>query len=196
MVWQSRVIAPSMNVKWKPVYGLNWTSVSLPTLSTTIHSDRPSRAQEVPVPGLTVALGGKWRQCDQGQVLDLGPKGAWVQSTATATIGYLKVGKNNYQTNTGTNGVHFLVGVQEASGGFSPIFLDPSETGYGMSALYQPQEKVQWWFQAGMQTSTIISHNIGPTETGDFTEPDADSGTNSKTSTYNFKAGKWTTTSP
>lgn len=135
-------------------------------------------------------------QCDQGQVLDLDPTGMWAQSTATPTIGYLKVGKNNYQTNTGTNGIHFIVGVQEASGGFSPIFVDPSETGHEMAALYQPQEKVQWWFQAGMQTSTIISQNIGPAETGDFTQPDAKSGTNSKTSSYSFNAGKWTTTSP
>ena len=27
MVWQSRVLAPSVNIKWKPVYGLNWSAV-------------------------------------------------------------------------------------------------------------------------------------------------------------------------
>ncbi|KAF6230586.1 hypothetical protein HO173_011123 [Letharia columbiana] len=108
MVWQSHVLALNMNVEWKPVYGLDWTT-------------------EVPV-------------------LDLDAMGMWEQSTAIPKLRYLKVGKNKAQTDTGTNSVQFMVGVQEARYGFSPIFVDPAETGKGMTALYQPQEKVQWWY--------------------------------------------------
>ena len=167
----------------------------------------PSRSSATVPPNRTLRAGsprsrpylhhcGEWKQCDQGQVFDLDAMGMWEQSTAIPKLRYLKVGKNNYQTNTGTNGVHFMVGVQEARDGSSPIFVDPAETGHGMTALYQPQEKVQWWYQSGMHTSTIIGENVGPVETGDFTPPDAVSGTNSNTSSYNFQAGQWTTTSP
>lgn len=30
IVWQSKVLAPKINVKWKPIYGLNWTTVMTP----------------------------------------------------------------------------------------------------------------------------------------------------------------------
>lgn len=143
-----------------------------------------------------ISLSGFWKQCDEGQVLDLNSSGLFVQSTASTKPGYLKVGSNNYQTQSGDNGVHFIVGIQEASGNFSPIFVDPTETGHGMEAAYQPQEKVQWWYQAGMQTSSMISENRGPTETGDFSKPDDVTGLYSKSSSYDFKKGEWTTTSP
>ena len=65
-----------------------------------------------------------------------------------------------------------------------------------MEAMYQPVEKVQWWYQAGMQTSTMISENIGPAELGDFSKPDDTSGLYAKTSSYAFKESTWKTASP
>ncbi|MCJ1373121.1 hypothetical protein MMC20_004348 [Loxospora ochrophaea] len=177
MVWNSLVLAPIMNVKWKPIYGLNWTA-------------------DVPTPGLAITLGGRWKQCDQGQVLDLNELGIWAQSTITPSPGYLKVGVNKYQTQTGSNGVHFIVGVQEAPGKFSSIFIDQNETGHGMTATYQPQEQVQRWFEAGVKSSTMISEINSIKETGDFFAKDSISGTFSKTSSYNFKNSVWTTTAP
>lgn len=31
IVWQSKVLGPKINVKWKPIYGLNWTMVITPS---------------------------------------------------------------------------------------------------------------------------------------------------------------------
>ena len=37
IVWQSKVLAPRINVKWKPIYGLNWTMVMNPKLLIRNH---------------------------------------------------------------------------------------------------------------------------------------------------------------
>ena len=55
MVWQSHVLALNMNVEWKPVYGLDWTTVCPPALLPLYPLIVPC-AQEVPVPDLTVTL--------------------------------------------------------------------------------------------------------------------------------------------
>ena len=153
-------------------------------------------SKSMPEPGKPVTLSGEWKQCDQGQVMDLSSSGFFTESTAPGEPGYLKVGANNYSTYSGSNGIHFVLGVQEADGRFSPIFVDETETGHGMGAKYQPQEKVVWWFEAGMKTSTMFSTNTSKTEMGDFSERDNTTGLFSKTSTFDFMKGVWSTNSP
>ena len=140
-----------------------------------------------------------WRQCDPVQVLDLDEKGSWKQSTEKPSPGSLKVGKNSYNTGTGNNGVHFIIGVQQAGAvpnTFGAVFVDLAETGHGMSAEYQPQEQLTWWYTTGIKTSTMISSITGPRGQGDFSAPDPDSGKYSKNSSYSFTKGEWTTTEP
>ncbi|KAF7510763.1 hypothetical protein GJ744_005863 [Endocarpon pusillum] len=177
IVWQSKVLAPRINVKWKPIYGLNWT-------------------MDLPSEGVEVTLGGNWKQCDPGQVLDLDETGQWTQSTSQPVIDFLAIGNNNFKSGTDTNGIHIIVGVQNAPGAFDPIFVDPAELGPNMSGSYQPQEQLQWWYEEGMRTSTMISKNKSDKEVGDYSQPDPKSGTFAKTSSFTFNTGKWSTTSP
>jgi hypothetical protein len=65
-----------------------------------------------------------------------------------------------------------------------------------MSASYQPQEQLQWWYEEGVKTSTMISKNLSKKEIGDYSAPDPHSGSFSKTSSFTFNTGKWSTTSP
>ncbi|KAF1997419.1 hypothetical protein P154DRAFT_441112 [Amniculicola lignicola CBS 123094] len=176
VVWKSQVLAPVMQVKWKPTYGLNWTS-------------------EVPSPGLMITLGGFWKQCDPGQVLDIDETGQWMQSTATPVKDYLSVGSNNYSIPE-VNGIHIVVGVQSAPGNFDIIYVDETELGKGMTAQYQPQEQIQWWYQTGMRSSTMIEQASTKKETGDYSAPDSRTGTYSKTSSYSYTTGTWKTSSP
>ncbi|PMD50909.1 uncharacterized protein K444DRAFT_604409 [Hyaloscypha bicolor E] len=177
IVWQSKVLAPRINVKWKPIYGLNWT-------------------MDIPSDGLQVTLGGLWRQCDLGQVIDLDETGQWTQSTSQPVIDFLAIGNNKFKSGTVTNGIHIIVGVQNSPGAFDPIFVDPTELGPNMSASYQPQEQLQWWYEEGMKTSTMISTADTTKEVGDYSKPDPKSGLFSKTSSYTFNTGKWLTGSP
>lgn len=153
-------------------------------------------AQDVPASGLSINLGGYWKQCDPGQVLDLDANGVWTQSTSKPIIDYLAVGKNNYKSGTPTNGIHIVIGVQLAPGEFDTIFIDQTELGPGMNAAYQPQEKVQWWYEAGMKSATMISSDRSSVETGDFSAPDPLTNTYSLTSSYSFANGVWTTKAP
>jgi len=141
-------------------------------------------------------MGGFWKQCDPGQVIDLDETGQWIQSTSQPVVDFLAIGNNNFKSGTATNGIHIIVGVQNMPGNFDPIFVDPSELGPNMSASYQPQEQLQWWYEEGVKTSTMISKNVGRKEIGDFSAPDPHSGVFSKTSSFAFNSGKWSTTSP
>lgn len=177
VIWQSKVLAPTISIRWQPIYGLNWTT-------------------DLPAEGLSVSLGGRWMQCNLGQALDLDKYGRWQHSTQKQVPNFMAIGINGYRPDTATNGIHIVVGVQGAHGQFDPIFVDPVELGPNMGASYQPQEKVKWWYEAGMKTSTMISSAHSGAEEGDFSAPDPTSKTYTKTSSYNYAQGTWTTTAP
>jgi hypothetical protein len=151
--------------------------------------------QEIPEPGVTVTLGGNWKQCDSGQVLDLDPTGQWSQSTATPIKDYLCIGTNNYKV-PDQNGIHIIVGVQSAPGKFDTIYVNKTQLGVGMHAQYQPQEHVQWWYQSGMRSSTMIEESDTKKELGDYSAADPHSGTFSKSSSFSYDTERWSTDSP
>ncbi|ORY09618.1 hypothetical protein BCR34DRAFT_589220 [Clohesyomyces aquaticus] len=176
VMWQSRTLAQTMTIEWKTVYGLNWTT-------------------DVPTPGHPVTLAGSWKQCDRGQVIDLDETGQWVQSTSSPSPDHLMVGKNRLRA-PAPKGVHIVVGVQAKPGNFDPIFVDNIRLGVGMSAKYQPQEQVQWWYQSDMRSSAVVEGVSTVVETGDYSAKDPVSGTYKKTSSYSYDTGAWVTTSP
>jgi hypothetical protein len=101
MVWQSKNLAPRTNISWTPVYGLNWTL-------------------EIPTSGISVTVGGIWQTCAIGQTFDISPVGLFTPSTVTGKPNFMNIGTNKYSY-SGVNGIHIIVGVQNASGGFDPV---------------------------------------------------------------------------
>ncbi|KAI0134304.1 hypothetical protein BJ170DRAFT_679209 [Xylariales sp. AK1849] len=174
LIWQSKPLAPNIQVQWKPVYGLNWTT-------------------NVSGQGAALMLEGDWTQCNTEQAFDLDRAGEWNPSTSSPAPGSLTVGANQYSTSDVNNGVHIVVGIQGSGGQFQPIFVDPAVLSKGMGASYQPQQKVKWWFQQGGQTSSMVYEVQSISEVGDFSTPDAVTGTFSKTSSFSVAAGTWTT---
>ncbi|KAF7540055.1 hypothetical protein G7054_g1632 [Neopestalotiopsis clavispora] len=166
VVWRSSNMAPRMNISWKPVYGLNWT-------------------MDIPTKGLTVNVGGSWTACDKGQAYEITKYGTFAKST-DIKADFLKIAKNGYQT-----GIHIVVGVQNSDGGFDVIYADPLELGLNMDAWYQPVEQVQWWYETGLRTSTIITGAGTPKHGYDFTHSNPETGLFFVSTTYKYQLGTW-----
>jgi hypothetical protein len=71
------------------------------------------------------------------------------------------------------------------------IYIDPSSLGLNMGSWYQPQEKVQWWYQKGQQSSTMISGAGTVIAEYDMSRPNPGSGFFYTSTTYLYSAGKW-----
>ena len=92
VVFDSRHIAPTMNVSWDTQYGINFV-------------------ERIPKKGLKVVAGGTWQACGFGQSYDLDKDGGWIPNNDNpeAKSNGLNVGTNEW---TG-GGVHVVVGTQD-----------------------------------------------------------------------------------
>ncbi|MCJ1379038.1 hypothetical protein MMC17_002137 [Xylographa soralifera] len=173
MVWQSKHLSPRASVTWTVQYGLNWTL-------------------DIPVGNAQVTVGGIWQACDPGQVFDLDSNGLFQPSSVASKPAYLKIGKNGYHYD-GTSGIHILVGVKTPEGEFEPIYVDTTELGLNMSSWYQPQEKAQWWYEKGVQSTTMITGAVSDVCDYDLTTPNSLTNTYYVSTTYDYDAGTWST---
>ncbi|KAL1794108.1 hypothetical protein ACET3X_007529 [Alternaria dauci] len=174
VVWQSKALAPFVDIKWEPEYGMNWTADS-------------------PQDGISITLRGIWQPCKTGQIFDLNSEGVWQKSASSPVPGFMAIGNNDFYTEDAPNGIHITIGIKNKSGSFDPIFMNPVAMGKGMNATFQPQEKIQWWYEAGAKSATMFSTVKGKFETGDFSSPDPVTNTYKKKTQYSFEDGTWDT---
>lgn len=175
VVWQSKSVAPNTIIVWQDVYALNWTAA-------------------VPAAGVSVTISGDWQACKLGDSYDLDVNGFWTKSLSTtkADTKFMNVGKVLYQY-PGVDGIHVVIGVQNASGDFDTIYVDPTPLPLNSSAKYQPQELVEWWYQADFRTSTMISSASTATGGVDLSSPAPTTNKYYYSTTYNYDSGTWIT---
>jgi hypothetical protein len=173
VIWQSRSVAANTFITWEAQYGMNWT-------------------QTLPDPGASVTVGGEWQACSLGQVFDIDKYGLWVPSSVPSEAGFMKVGTVNYQY-PGVVGIHIVIGIQNSDGSFGTIFVDPTALTLNDSAVYQPRESLQWWYQTDTRTATMISGASTAMCTLDFTLPGPDTNKYYYSTTYNYSTGTWIT---
>ncbi|RUS13957.1 hypothetical protein BC937DRAFT_94541 [Endogone sp. FLAS-F59071] len=171
VVWQSKAIAPNTYISWQTVYALNFTA-------------------NVPAAGVTVTVTGDWQACAIGQSYDLDENGFWQTSTSSGDPNFMNVGKVNYEY-PDTDGIHIVVGVKNSNGSFDIIFIDETALPPGSTAKYQPQEKVKLWYQAGIQTSTIISSETTNNDEIDFSKPAPETNQFYYSATFIYNTGTW-----
>lgn len=150
VIWKSTALAPTYNISWDVVYALNWTA-------------------KLPADGATVVAGSVWQPCAKGEVYDIGEDGFFAPSTATPEPGFMSIGSNNYTIEG--NDLHVIIGVQNTSGGYDIIYTEPSVLFTHGSGKWQPTEKITWWYDTGMRTSSMFSSIKVATGGGDFTNP-------------------------
>ena len=104
----------------------------------------------------------------------------------------MMIGLNNYDSED-PNGIRIVIGVQNAAGMFDPIFVDPTRIPLNASATFQPQEQIQWWYEAGSKQGTVYTSHGTKMESADFSAPDPKTGSWKKKSALNYKKGEWHT---
>ncbi|KAJ5116588.1 hypothetical protein N7456_000936 [Penicillium angulare] len=173
-VWRSKTLSPFVDIKWKPVYGFNWTS-------------------DVPASGISITAQGNWMQCNVGQAVDIASSGFFTTSASQPDPNSMMIGVNNYAAEN-PEGIRIIIGVQNASGSFDPIFVDPSSIPLNATATFQPQEQIQWWYEAGSKQGTVFTKHATKIETADYSGPDPATQSWKKKSIFDYKKGTWTTT--
>ncbi len=175
VVWQSKSIAPHTRISWKDRYALNWTA-------------------DVPAEGLSVTVSGEWQLCALGGAYDLDENGFWAKSPASVKRDskFMTVGGVNYAY-PGADGIHIVVGIQNADDGFDVIYVDPTSLAKGSSAKYQPQDKIHWWYQTDMRSSTMISTAFTAKGSVDLSKPGPTTNDYYYSTTYNYNTGTWIT---
>lgn len=107
VVFESKLIAPHMNISWGTTYGLNWTT-------------------EMPIPGADITFAGDWQTCELGQSYTVTPDGSWFaeRNDPRADKESLNVASNDYPKE-----VHILVGVKNSAGRWTPVSLQRAANG-------------------------------------------------------------------
>lgn len=62
-----------------------------------------------------------------------------------------------------------------------------------MSSWYQPQEKAQWWYEKGIQATTMITGAVTDVCPYDLTQPNTSTNTYYVSTTYDYDSGVWST---
>lgn len=124
LIWQSKAIAPITEITWNTVYALNWTAT-------------------LPAKGVSIQVGGTWQKCAKGEMFELTPSGYWKSSQLPPVSGFMGA-YIDYSYPGAEDGIHVVIGQQNASGGFDPIFSDTTGIPIGGAGQWQPQELVQW----------------------------------------------------
>jgi hypothetical protein len=83
--------------------------------------------------------------------------------------------------------------VQNASGNFDTIYVDPTPLPLNSSAKYQPQELVEWWYQTDIRTSTMISSASTAIAGVNLSRPAPTTNKYYYSTTYNYDSGTWIT---
>ena len=104
----------------------------------------------------------------------------------------MMVGLNSYKSDD-PNGIRIVIGVQNAAGMFDPIFVDPTRIPLNASATFQPQEQIQWWYEAGAKQGTVYTSHETKMESADFSAPDPATNSWKKISSLDYENGVWTT---
>jgi hypothetical protein len=176
VVWMSKTGAPRTKITWQDVYALNWTAV-------------------VPDPGISVTVSGEWQSCSPGQSFDLDENGFWVTSPKHGPSfdpKFMNVGEVLYKYK-GVDGIHIVIGVQNPSGDFDTIYVDPTSLPPSSSAKYLPLEFVEWWYQTDNRTSTMMSGASTAIGGVDFTKPAETTEQYYYSTTYDYDSGTWIT---
>lgn len=121
VIWRSEVVATSTKITWAPKYGVNWTK------------NIPKTA------GASIVVESKWTACEQGAVLDIDQYGFFAPSSAKGVPGFLSIGSNNYMPHGG-GGVFVIIGIQDLTGEWMPIYYEFAELFHGYSGKWQPHE--------------------------------------------------------
>ena len=154
---------------WDVEYGLNWTA-------------------SIPGGNVKINLGGDWQSCALGEVYDLAADGFWQKSAVVADPNFMKIGVNN----SPTSGLHVVVGVR-TDGVFQPIYVDMTPLPKKGSAKYQPQESVQFWYETGLKSSTMISNITTHVGSLNMSKPSTVTNKFYYSITYEVDDGAWVT---
>ena len=73
------------------------------------------------------------------------------------------------------------------------IYLDRTALAPNMSAWYQPQEKVQWWYEKGVQSASMISGVASQVKAYDLTQKNPNTNTYYVSTTFQYDTGTWST---
>lgn len=171
LVWHSNSLSPITSISWDVQYAFNWTA-------------------QLPTAAISVTTGGFWKDCRPGQVFDIDENGLFVNSQAEGKTNFMKIGTNNCARGAG---IHVVIGIKIGPGSYQPvstpgfrwflvviladrytpqkIWVDSTELGVGMSSWYQPQEEVQWWYEKGTRSATMISGAETDIETFNMSTP-------------------------
>jgi len=171
MVWRSEGLAPDTTIQWDVKYGLNWTKV-------------------LPKVGATVVIGGKWAACNKGQILDIDANGYFQASSSPAVPDFLAIGNNAF-TPQGGGGIYVIVGLQDESGSFKPVYYEPTTLYTGGGGQWQPQEIVSWWYDTGLRNGSVISSVKSGASGVDFTAPAPPTGEYYYSTTFTTKDSSW-----
>ena len=173
VIWQSRSIAPRTKISWNEVYALNWTAT-------------------VPAEGVSVSIMGNWQPCLLGDAYDLLDTGFWSEAPNDGARNYMTVSQVKYKY-PGVDGIHIVVGIQNADEGYDIIYIDPTALAPGSRAKYQPQGSVRWWYQADIRTATMISSASTAIGTVDLSQPAPATNKYYYSTTYRYQSGAWVT---
>ena len=167
VIWQSKSIAPRVQVRWTPRYALNWTQ------------GRTER-------GMQITLSGNWQECALGSSYTITPDGMWQPSGSEGNNDAVTAGCD-YEGND----VHLIVGCHDGSD-FRPIWIDNNSMGRGMRTSLKPQPKLRWWWQEDAQSGTVVSEASGPAAEHDFSSPSPETNQYSYSTTFHANTGTWT----
>lgn len=132
-------------------------------------------------------------QCNVGQAVDIAASGFFTTSAVKPDPSSMMIGVNNYSAEN-PEGIRIIIGVQNAGGSFDPIFVDPSSIPLNANATFQPQEQIQWWYEAGSKQGTVFTKHATKIETADYSGPDPATNSWKKKSTFDYRKGTWATT--
>ncbi|KAI1427201.1 hypothetical protein F5Y12DRAFT_205091 [Xylaria sp. FL1777] len=173
VVWQSSLRCLVTEISWKPVYALSW-------------------CMNIPGDGFAVTARGPWQPCELGESYDITSLGFFIPSedTTHSKPDFLNIGRNGFNSQ-GQGQIHIIVATQSQNGGWSPIWVDEVGLGKEMSAWYQPQEKLQWWYETGVRSSTMISGARSKVNTYDMSRRNPATGKFFVATTFYYDEGKW-----
>lgn len=171
LIWQAKTLQPFITISWDPIYAVNWTG-------------------ELAGSNSSVTIDGAWQKVDMNQAFELAPDGYWNPTQCTQVPGFFSI-KSNY-SHADSEAVKIVIGVQNATGDFDPIYVDPVPLSQGDIAEYQPQESLKWWLEADSSNATVITKISSVAGGVDLSNPAPQTNKYEWFTTYNAAQGTWT----
>jgi len=167
ILWQSKSPAAYNEVSWPVQYAIKWV------------------AQQFSV-GTKVLQYGTWQPCNKGETWQIGQDGFWAAGPS-GPASSLQAINNSQQPVTIVVGVY-----NSASGGYDPIFADPTQLYISGQGTYTPKESVKSWYSAALETGTMIANDVSGSYILDCTSPASTTGKFVWWLNYSTTTGKWT----